>query len=229
MDQLPVLSEYEQHIYNAYLRAMRKRKNLPYKNRKDFSNIGDVDSNYLKKISIFLSKFPHIKLDDFINAPYIVYPDETYFGLDYYTTLKATKAYTLFQKRQELLDPDNDEQLVNIIESLKYISAFCTEQNLEIENYPSHLTNNTPSFILHLKEHRINVYSLFGFPSFEKNLKVIESDLLKFILGDDFYNNLSGFRLKFFASKKALKLVELGIQKIKNKIKTKTHLINPTH
>lgn len=211
------LTEFEKHIYNTHLRISRSRKDLPFKYRKDFSYLNDVYINSLKKIAMFLAKFPHIKLENFIKAPYEIYSDQEYFDLEYYTTLKATKAYTLFEKRLETLDPDSEEQLSNIIEALKFISNFCLENNIPIDEYIKHLTNSTPSYILHLKEHRINVYTLFGFPSFEQNLRTIDNELLGFILGEDFTNNLSGFRFKFFTSKKAKKLVELGIEKLKNK------------
>jgi hypothetical protein len=209
------ITEFEQFIYNTHLRISRSRKGLPFKYRKDFSHLDDIYINSLKKISIFLAKFPHIKLENFIKAPYEIYADQEHFELDYYTTLKATKAYTLYIKRLETMDPDTDEQLKNTIESLKYISTFCKEQGIEIDDYIEHYNGKISSYILHLKEHRVNVYSLFGFPSFERNLRALETDLLKFILGDDFLNNLPTFRLKFFASKKAKKVVELGIQKIK--------------
>jgi len=211
------LTDFEQHIYNTHLRISRSRKGLPFKYRKDFSNLNDIYINSSKKIAIFLAKFPHIKLENFIKAPYEIYSDQEHFELDYYATLKAIKAYTLFMKKQEMLDPDNDEQLKNIIESLKYISSFCIEHEIDISEYIQHQTGNNASYILHLKEHRVNVYSLFGFQAFERSIRAQDSELLKFILGDDFLNNLSTFRLKFFASKKAKTLVELGIQKIKNK------------
>jgi hypothetical protein len=209
------ISDFEQLIYNTHLRISRQKKNLPFKYRKDFTHLNDVYINSIKKIAIFLAKFPHIKLDDFIKAPYEMYSDEIYFELDYYTTLKATKAYTLFMRRRESLDPDNEEQLNYIIESLKFISAFCKEQSINVADYIEHRTGNSSSYILHLKEHRVNVYSLFGFSNFEKNLRSQDSDIIKFILSENFLNMLSNFRLKFFASRKAKKLVELGIQKIK--------------
>lgn len=220
------LTEFEKHIYNTHLRISRSRKGLPFKYRKDFSYLDDIYINSLKKISIFLAKFPHIKLENFIKAPYEIYLDQEHFDLDYYTTLKATKAYTLFQKRLETLDPDSTEQLANIIEALKFISNFCMENEISICDYTQHQVNSIPSYILHLKEHRINVYTLFGFPSFEQNLRNINNELLGFILGEDFTSNLSGFRFKFFTSKKAKKLVELGIEKIKNK---KNYLTKPKY
>jgi hypothetical protein len=210
-----VISDFEQLIYNTHLRISRQKKNLPFKYRKDFTYLNDVYINSIKKIAIFLAKFPHIKLEDFIRAPYEIYSDESHFDLDYYTTLKATKAYTLFIKRRETLDPDNEEQLNYIIESLKFISAFCKEQGINVVNYIEHRNGNSSSYILHLKEHRVNVYSLFGFSNFERSLRSQDSEIVKFILGEDFLNTLSNFRLKFFASKKAKRLVELGIQKIK--------------
>jgi hypothetical protein len=97
------------------------------------------------------------------------------------------------------------------------ISIFCNEHGVDISTYIEHQTGNSPSYILHLKEHRVNVYSLFGFQNFERNIRALDPELLRFILGEDFLNNLSKFRLKFFASKKAKTLAELGIQKIKNK------------
>ena len=209
------LSDFEQHIYNTHLRISRQKKNLPFKYRKDFEYIDAVYVNSLKRISIFLAKFPHIRLEDFIRAPYEVYTDENYFELEYYTTLKATKAYTLYMKKRDLLDPDSNEQLKNIIESLKFISAFCKEQHIDIANYIEHRTGNSLSYVLHLKEHKINVYSLFGFTNFERSIRAQDPDLLRFILSEDFLNTLSNFRLKFFASKKAKRLVELGIKKIK--------------
>jgi len=209
------LSDFEQHIYNTYLRVSRQKRNQPFKYRKDFDSLDAVQANNLKKISIFLSKFQHIRLEDFIKAPYEIYTDELYFDLSYYTTLKATKAYTLFMKKKELLDPDTEEQLKSIIEALKYISDFCKEHRINIANYIEHQTGSSPSYILHLKEHRVNVYSLFGFSSFERSIRAQDPELIKFILSEDFLNTLSTFRLKFFASKKAKTLVELGIQKIK--------------
>lgn len=208
------LSEHERYIYNTHLRITRKQKNKPYNSKKDFSDISEITWTYLKKISAFLKKFPHIKLDEFILAPFIVYPDEQYFSLEYYTTLKATKAYTVYKNTQQHRDPDNSDQLKNTVESLKFISLFCKDRSLAIAEYLNHKTGNIHSFILHLKEHRINVYSLFGFFDFERILRQNDTELLKFILGENFLNNLPTFRIKYFASKKSKKLVELGIQKI---------------
>jgi len=208
------LTEFEKHIYNTHLRFSRKQKNQPFRARKDFSDIQDKNFIYLKKISAFLTKHSHIKLEDFIYAPFNIYPDEQYFDLSYFTTLKAVKAYTTFKKKQDNLDPDTPEQLQTIIESLKFINTFCRQQNINVPDYINYKPENTHSFIIHLKEHKINTYSLFGFSNFERVLRQYDMEMIKFILSEDFINNLPTFRLRYFASKKAKKLVDLGLKKI---------------
>jgi lysyl-tRNA synthetase class II len=75
-------------------------------------------------------------------APYALYPDEKHFPLDYYFTLKATKAYTLYNKKQTLQDPDSTEQLNNIKTSLVFIYNFCKQNNILVPQYIDHKTNN---------------------------------------------------------------------------------------
>lgn len=212
-----IVSDFEQHIYNIHLRISRQKKNLPFKYRKDFEHLDTVQANNLKKIAIFLGKFSHIRLEDFIKAPYIIYPDESYFDLEYYTTLKATKAYTLYQHKLLMMSPDSQDKLKQIQVSLLFISSFCKEQNIAISEYIHHKTKDMYSFLLHLKEHRVNVYSLFGFDSFDKNLKTVDPDLLSFIIGNELLVNLPVFRTKYLNSNKARKFVELGILKITQK------------
>jgi len=211
------LTEYDKLIYNTHLRVARTAKNQPFKYRKDFDGVDDRVKFLLKKISMFLRKFPHIDINEFIQAPYKLYPDETHFDLEFYTTLKATKAYTLYQSKKMFLDPDSQEQLENIKSCLIFISTFCKDNDIKVEDYINHRQNNQFSFLLHLKEHRVNVYCLLGFESFDQNLKSVDNDLLSFIIGDDLINHLPVFRTKYFNSSKARKFVDLGIQKIKQK------------
>jgi hypothetical protein len=209
-----LMSEYEKFIYNTYLKVFRSSNNQPYRLRKDFNGIDDKTFICIKKLSSFFKRFAHINIEDFFRAPYLLYPDEKHFALDYYTTLKATKSYTLAQKKKINSDPDSEEQLTNIKQSLLFILRFCRERNLNPQNYINHKTNNEYSFTLHLKEHKVNLFVLLGYQNFEKNLKSRDAEVIKFIIGDDLYNNIQVFRTKLFNSKKANKLVELGLQKI---------------
>ena len=75
------------------------------------------------------------------------------------------------------------------------------------------MTNGTYTFLLHLKEHKVNIYTLFGFPNFEQNLSSIERELLKFIAGG-YIENISTFRTNYMSSSRAKSLVKQGLLKI---------------
>jgi len=216
VETLNVISEFDKFVYNSYLKISRSRNKLPYKFRKNFEKVDDKTFVQIKKLSSFLKRFPHIKIEDFFNAPFNLYPDETYFPIEYFTSLKATKAYTIFQKKKVNEDPDSLDQLQNIKESLVFINNFCRQKNIDPHTYIHHKTNNEFSFLIHLKEHKVNIYTLLGFVNFEKNLKTRDAEVVKFIIGEELYNNIQNYRTRLFNSQKAVRLVELGIKKISN-------------
>lgn len=215
------LSKYEELIYNTHLKTSRTHMQQPFRYRKDFTGISQEKANLLKKLSHFFNKFRHIDMEDFFLAPYKVYKDETYFDLSYYTTLKAIKAYTIYQQQLEQLEPDSSDQLKNIQKSLIYINQFCTENNITLSEYLFHKTNIAPSFTLHLKEHKVNIYTLLGLTKFSAAVKNLDPDLTKFTLGESFYNNIDVFRTKLLNSKKAIILVQKGLQKINDNLQKK--------
>ena len=179
-----MITEYDKLIYNTFLKTSRQSSKLPFKYRKDFSKLDESTFIHIKKLASFFKKFPNIKLDEFFSAPYKIYSDESYFPLEFYISLKATKAYTLVQKQVAMADPDCEEQIKFIKTSLVFIYNFCKSKNTSFNNYIIHKTNNEFSFIIHLKERNISIYSLFGFDNFEKAFKSREAEVLKFILGD---------------------------------------------
>jgi len=213
-----VITEFDKHIYNSFLKVTRSAKNTPFKLRKDFTKLDENIFVSLKRLSSFFKRFPNIKIEDFFSAPYRLYKDETFFPLEFYTSLKATKAYTLTQKQLAMTDPDNPEQIKFIKESIVFIYNFCKKYNIQINQYLNHRTNNEYSFILHLRDRKISVYILFGFSGIDSIIKSKDSEVLKFIIGEDFYNNFFVFKTKFLNSKRALNLVTLGLQKISKKI-----------
>jgi len=216
------LTDFDKNLYNIHLRVSRQRLNQPFKYRKDFSKLDADKSLQLKKLSLFFLRFKHIKPEEFFTAPYSLYTDETYFDLSYYNSLKAVKAYTLYQKKLLTLDPDSNEQLLNIQQSLLFILSFCRENSLALDKYLNHMTGLTPSFLLHLKEHNINIYTLFGFRSFGRDAFQLDSETVRFIIGDDLYNQIDSLRTKLFASKRASMLVTQGLQKIQTKLQQNT-------
>jgi len=218
VEVLQLITEFEKYIYNSYLKVTRSSSDLPYKIRKNFEKVDDKLYLAIKKLSLFFKKYPHIKVEEFFKAPYSIYPDEKYFPIEYFYSLKAIKAYTVFNSKQINLDPDSEEQLTNIKKSLIYIFNFCKQKNIQINNYIFHKTNNEYSFLLHLKEHNVNVYALLGFTNFEKVLKSCNAEITKFIIGDNVYDNVQNFRTKLYNSKKASKLVDLGLKKLNEKL-----------
>lgn len=208
------LTKFDEHVYNTFLRITRSQNDQPYRLRKQFDDLPDKTKISVKKITSFLTRFTHIKVEEFFLAPYKIYPDEKYFDLEYYTSLKATKAYTLYQKKKIYSDPDSDEQIAFINESLQFILRFCREQGISLADYINHKIDTTPSFLVHLKEHNVNIYTLLGLNGFNKAMNAFGVDMVKFIISEELYNQVDVFRTKLFASKKAAILVEKGLQKI---------------
>ena len=100
------MTHLDKSIYNTYLRVSRTKQNKPFRYRKNFDKFDDDPSFvFVKKLSLFFTKFPHIKLNDFFEAPYNVYLDNSpYYDLKYYTTPKAVKVYGLYMKKRDAED-----------------------------------------------------------------------------------------------------------------------------
>lgn len=208
------MTEFEKLIYNKYLSISRSKQNKPYRYRKDFKNFDqDPQYYYVKKLSHFFSKFSHVDIDTFFESPYHIYEDQ-WFDLKYYTSQRALKVYTLYLQRTRLSPPDSDEQLFGIKKSLEYIVRFCDKEDISIDNYVDHMTNNINTCILHLKQCNVTVYTLLGFDNFSNIINKSDPDVLKFTLGDIF-DSFTDFRNKFIKSSLAKKLTRRGISKIK--------------
>lgn len=208
------VTQQEKLIYNKYLAITRSAQDKPFKLRKKFDNIDDTTIACLRKLSLFFNKFKHVDIDTFFRAPWEIYIDKGTFDLKFYTTQRALKVYTLYIQRQAQRKPDTEEQLYDIKKSLQYIYRFCNNNNISIDQYTSHVTDGIPTFILHLKEHNVNIYTLFGFTDFESKMSQLDHDHLKFILGD-LATNLNQFRTNYITSKHAKTFIKLAINKIK--------------
>jgi len=207
------ITEYEKLIYNKYLISSRTNQNKPFKLRKDFSDIDENTLHLLKKLSLFFNKFTHVSVDDFFNAPWAIYPDHNVFDLKFYSTQRALKIYTLYINRRSASRPDTEEQLYDIKKSLQYILKFCISNKIQVSEYIDHKTNNVYTFMLHLREHKVNIYTLFGFNKFESNMNNIDQDHIQFMLGE-LQQNMSTFRTNYISSTKAKHFIQLGISKI---------------
>ena len=192
------MTDYEKLIYNTFLRVSRTAQDKPFKYRKSFSGFEKTANYvYVHKIRNFLSTYKHVDLEAFLLSPYTIYPDEGYFDLKFYTTQKAIKAYTLYKQKQENADPDSEEQIKYTTDSIYYIYQYCKDNKLDVDKYLTHKTGTANTFLLHLKENQINIYSLFGFPNFNEVSKKVDTAITEFML-PDFYTKLDSFRLKLY-------------------------------
>ena len=215
------MTHLDKSIYNTYLRVSRTKQNKPFRYRKNFDKFDDDPSFvFVKKLSLFFTKFPHIKLNDFFEAPYNVYLDNSpYYDLKYYTTPKAVKVYGLYMKKRDAEDPDTDAQLNAIKESLMFLFTFCRDNKITVNEYLDHKTNNFPTFILHLRKRDITIYVLYALTGFDTMINSIPQSRLEFTLGDNFINSMNDNKLKYYKSKKAKRVIQQGI-------KTLTKILN---
>lgn len=209
-----LLTNEQKRIYNVHLSISRSVKNKPYKLRSNFDNIDSKDELMLKKLSQFFSKYPSVNLSDFFIAPYKVYDQDGYFDLFFYTTPKATKCYTLYMQQRETDNPDSDDIINACKDSCKYIYNFCRENNITLHEYKSLQTGAVPDFLVHLKEHKINFYTLHGLDN-DRELRRVEKDLIDFYV-KDFDKLIVETRINFLKSDRLKHIVRGSLSIVEN-------------
>ncbi len=159
----------------------RSERNKPFKLKRDFSDIVGTDKHkFLKRISTLFKKHSDLNSDLFFRAPYKLYPDVEYFGLDYFSTMRAIRSYTLYKKQIFLQDPDS--QLEEIKGSLKFIANYCIDNKIYFHQYPYHRSSEIFVWMQHYKQNKINIYSIMEFPNIFSLVKSLAEDVQKFFL-----------------------------------------------
>ena len=209
------ITEDEKYIYNAFLIALRKSKNKPYRVRFDFSDISDEVYINLKKLGAFFKAHNNINYNDFFWAPYEVYSKEEYFDLGFYKTRKAIVAYTQYMRKKETQDPDSEGCINECKEGLKNIYTECLVHGINLVQYKES-TPPVPMYLIHLKSHIINFYILHGL-EVEKQIKSIEPELLDFYW-KDFYEIYYKTRTKFTTSQRLKTVIREGLKIIEKKL-----------
>lgn len=205
-------------IYNTYLRIQRTKKNLPFKLRKDFSDIQSHESYAtLLKLENFFKRNNYVNLNDFFSAPYEFYKDEKHFDLDFYLTQKAVKIYSLYQKKKLFLDPDSDIQIQCALDGLKFIYKFCKNNNLQLKDYLNHMTNGMHTVFVHLKEKNVTIYNTLAFDNFQSIVNKENYQVLEFMLGE-IISHLPIFRTKFYSSKVCKNTCQNGLKILEKKL-----------
>jgi hypothetical protein len=175
------LTELEKLLYNKHLAVSRSLKNKPFKFKKDFSDIVNSDkAKFLKRLSVLFRKHPEIDFNTFFEAPYKLYPDVDYFGLDYFSSMRAIKAYTTYKKITFLQDPD--KQVEQVKSSLQFIAKFCVDEGIYFHQYSFHKTADIFTWMKHYKENKINIYCMFGFSDVLNSVKQLAEDVQHFFV-----------------------------------------------
>ena len=78
------------------------------------------------------------------------------------------------------------------------------------------MTGDIHTFIMHLHDRRVSIYTLYGFSDVEKILNSYPKTRLEFTLGKDFTNNLASYKVRFYNSERAKRICTDGLAKIKN-------------
>lgn len=216
-----MLTEKEKSIYNAYLISSRRVKNKPFQLRKNFENLDPSIYNSLKKLSTFFDRNPSINIMDFFTAPYVVYDQDNYFEIHFFNTRKSLKCYSLYIKQKEMQNPDNEDTINQCKECCKNIYTYCKENNLTLHDYSRLIVGSTPIALQHLKEHKINFYTLHALNN-ERAIKQLEPELLDFLV-PDFTILLNDTRVNFSRSTKLKNILREALTTIEHQL-TKTKL-----
>lgn len=210
-----MLTDEEKRIYNNHLVASRKSQNLPFQIRRNFDNLDQEKITLLQRLRKFFENYPHIRQEDFFMAPFKIWSDQKHYGLDFFVSGKARKAYTQYIKSIQVEDPDSDDALRRLIEGFKFLFKFCSEKSLTIEDYPLYVEETLPCMVSHLKDHHINFYLLHAIGVSRLN---IDTKILDFVFGWDFYPVFQKTKSKFYSSKKMKKLSKQALTKITEKL-----------
>lgn len=218
------LSEYEKQIYNSFLASSRIAKNKPFKLRQNFDKFDDKDYIAIKKLSDFFNNNKTVSFSNFFIAPYKVYDDQ-YFDLQFFTTRRALKCYTMYMHKKETQSPDNEDIVTTCKECLIYIYNFCKERGLSLDEYKYLMEGVIPMPLFHLKEHKINFYVVHALEC-ESAIKTIEPSLVSFII-PDYFNLSNTTRINFLKSTRLKNVLRESISIIeKQLLKTKNSKIN---
>ncbi len=211
------LSELEKLIYNKHLATSRSLRSKPFKFKKNFKDLDNSKRFFLRRIATLLKKHPTINLDTFFIAPYKLYPDVEFFGLDYFASMRAIKSYTMYKQMLFLEDPDS--QLDQIKKSLEFIVKFCIKSKIQLYKYPRHKTADLYTWMIHYKENSINPYVMMEFKNTYSSLLELSEDVQRFYV-NNFVDQYKSLYLKYSSSaviknylQKTLPVLEAFVEK----------------
>ncbi len=203
------LTPTEQNLYNTYLK--HSRKGQAWTPRKNFEDLSATIVSPLKKLSLFLSKYPQINWEEYFAAPNVLHPEDRYPTLDTFASRVGIRNYQLYKKHQENQSPES--HLDEIKKGLKFIGMFCIKNKIPVEKYLQHKNGLMPSWTMHYREHNISPYCLFELGANDfYNLTEEEQAYW----APDLINTLDILKTRYHQSSKIKGLVQEITHKIKN-------------
>lgn len=208
------ITDLEKFLFNKHLAISRSERNKPFKLKKDFTGLLDTEKHkFLKRISTLFIKHPEINSDIFFKAPYKLYPDVEYFGLDYFSTMRAVRSYTMYKKQVFLEDPDS--QLEEVKLTLKFIANYCIDSNIYFHQYPYQRSNDLFTWMIHYKQNKINIYSIMEFADIYSSVKSVTEDTQKFFMGE-FAEQFQRLYLNYNKSKQIKPYIQKALPVLSN-------------
>ena len=181
-----MITDNQKQIYNWYISAQRRNNDKPFRYRRDFSKFNE--EKYLPsllKIENTFEKYPHLKRQEFFDAPFQVHTNDKdqYYSLESYATQKALMTCISYFKLLDQRKPD--EQLEYIKESLKFVTNFCIEHNLFLHQYVHYKSVAQNDCLKHLKNHQISWYLVLALPNFLKLIQTMPDDEFSLYFGEE--------------------------------------------
>jgi len=205
------------HIYNCFLSSLAKANNRPFTRRKNFENLDADKITHLQKLEKFFVKHNHINIAIFMDAPYMVYSDKKYYGLDFFTKNIALNTYFLYLNLLDAKSPDSSENLSIIKDSILFIKDFCIKNKISLMEYLNFSESVTFSWCNHLLNQSISIYNVLAFSYFNINIYMLINQLPpdeKELFLHQYNDNISQYIKKLNDSKKAKVLLINGYKKI---------------
>lgn len=174
------IPENVKNIYNDHLAYTRTFHRKPFKIRKNFKGFREDNRfrNYYQ-MAIWFERHPEINKQLFFEAYLHFHPDREAIPIKYYVHPNALTYYTKYIKVINSMDLDDERILKNAEIGVKFIIDFCEEKSITINQYLDFKEegNATESWLKHVKESNVNIYSLFTFDDFFGRLKAIYKDI----------------------------------------------------
>jgi len=209
-----VITDLERRIYNKHLAVSRTLKGQPFKLKQNFDNF-EEDPKYIfiKRLSIFFTKYPDVSMDTYFIAPYKLYTDVQYFDLSYFASPRGIKTYTIY--KQQLLQESPDSQKDEVQKSLIFIAHYCLKNKIQFYDYINFKENGIePVWLYHIKHNKINPYSLMEFSNVFQLIQELPKDEREILLGR-FGTNFLDYRTRYVNSKALKPFLEEAFIRLK--------------